>query len=141
MKKLGTGVLGWDKHERVSDRYGRIYLRRSPESDEDELVELTHLKCGVRGRLIAIVKEIRPSRYIGDLFHGVSSKTPKVGQKIILGEGKLFFRNYYDGAGEYHRIGLQPDDGRETLWLNIRALYKASDQTITLYFEKFPTNK
>jgi|SRR3989344_4564585 len=139
MKKLGTGVLGWDKHERVSDRYGRIYLLHSP--DSGELVELTHLKCGVRGRLIAIVKETMKSRYTGDFFHGISSKTPKVGKKIILGEGTLFFRDYYDRVGEYHRVGLQPDDGRETLWLDISAIYEASDQTVTLYFEKLSVNK
>ncbi|MBI2035758.1 MAG: hypothetical protein HYT12_03720 [Candidatus Liptonbacteria bacterium] len=131
MQELGTGVLNWDIDERCSDRYGQVFLLSSP--DSEERVKLVQVKGGVRGRLMAIVKETRQSRHIGDLFHGVFPKTPKVGQKITLGEGTLFFRNY-------NAVGVQPDDGRDTLWLDINGLYKAHEQTVTLYFEELPAN-
>lgn len=130
MQELGTGVLSWNRYERVSDRYGTVCLFASPSGGEK--VRLIQVKEGARGRLVAIVKETRRSQHIGDLFHGVFPKTPKVGQKITLGEGTLFFED--DG------VGLQPDDGRDAQWLDMRALYNAHEQTVTLYFEELPTN-
>lgn len=131
MRELGTGVLMWDAEERRSDRYGSVVLYSSP--DCDERIKLVQIKEGVRGRLIAIVKETRKSHHIGDLFHGVFPKIPKTGQEITLGEGTLFF-------GNDDTVGLQPDDGRDTLWLDIRALYEAHAQTVTLCFEELPTH-
>ena len=132
MQELGTGVLNWNRHERVSDRYGTVCLFASPSSEEK--VRLVQVKEGVRGRLIAIVKETRQSRQIGDLYHGISPKAPKVGQKITLGEGTLFFEK------EEGTVGLQPDDGRDSQWLDMRALYNAHEQTVTLCFDELPTN-
>ena len=129
MQELGTGVLNWDGAERRSDRYGQVFLLSSPYGRNR--VKLVKVKSGVRGRLIAIVKETRRSRHIGDFFHGVFPETPEVGQKITLGEGKLFFRSY-------NTVGVQPDDGRDTLWLDINGLYKTHQQTVTLCFEELP---
>jgi len=55
-----------------------------------------------------------------------------VGEMVILGEGTLRF----EGNG----VGLLPDDGRTTLWLNIPALYRVHNQTVTLFFEQSPLN-
>src|SRR3989344_6572907 len=129
MQELGTGVLNWDGAERRSGRYGQVFLLPSP--DSEKRVKLIQVKGDVCGRLIAIVKEARQSRHIGDLFYGVFPETPEVGQKITLGEGTLFFRNY-------DTVGVQPDDGRDTLWLDINGLYKAHEQTVTLCFEELP---
>jgi len=130
MQELGTGVLIWNVAERRSDRYGSVMLLSSPDSEQP--IPLVQVKAGKRGRLVAIVKKTRRSRHIGDLFHGVFPKTPKMGQKITLGEGMLFFEN--------NEVGLQPDDGRDTQWLDMRALYNVHEQTVTLCFEKLPTN-
>ena len=130
MQELGTGVLNWDGAERRSDRYGKVFLLSSP--DSEERVRLVQVKSGTRGRLVAIVKETRQSRHVGDLFHGVFPETPNMGQKITLGEGTVFF--------EDDSVGLRPDDGRDTEWLEMRALYNAHEQTVTLCFEELLTN-
>jgi len=127
MYELGTGILNWYSKERISDRYGTVYLLTSLENEDR--VRFSRINSGKKGRLIAIVKEIRQSDHIGDLYHGVFPKTPRVGQKITLGKGRLFFND--DG------VGLKPDDGRKAQLLDIRALYKVHEQTVTLYFDEF----
>ncbi len=131
MQELGTGVLIWNSSERISDRYGLIFLLSSP--DSSKRIKLVQVNGGVRGRLIAVVKEIRQSRHIGDLFHRVFPQTPEVGQNIKLGEGTLCFR-------DHNTVGVQPDDCRHTMWLDINELYKAHEQTVTLCFEEVPTD-
>jgi hypothetical protein len=84
------------------------------------------------GRLIAVVRKVREVAHIGDLFHRVFPIKPEVGEMVILGEGTLRF----EGNG----VGLLPDDGRTTLWLNIPALYRVHNQTVTLFFEQSPLN-
>ena len=126
MNELGTGVLTWSPGERISDRYGTVYLLSDLESNE--VVGLTDTTEGKRGRLIAVVREIRISRHIGDLFHGVFPEIPEVGQKIVLGEGTLFFQD--------ELVGVRPEDGRQAHWLDIRALYRVHEQTVKLLFEE-----
>jgi hypothetical protein len=128
MYELGTGVFNWNRKERISDRYGLVKLfdKLSPTARE---IALHQIKEGMYGRLVAIVRERRSSRHIGDFFHRVSPTTPQVGERVILGEGTLFF--------EDSGVGLLPLDGRETLWLDITALYRVHDQTVTLFFEDF----
>ncbi len=124
MLKLGSGILTWDPCEPVTDRYGSVYLM-------DEDTSLTcQLETGPAGRcgsLVAQVLVARTSRHIGDLYHGVYPSTPRVGERITLGTGRLFFEN--------DRVGLQPDDNRESLWLDIEALYRVHEQTVELCFE------
>lgn len=130
MQKLGSGVLSWYRHERISDRYGTVSLFASPSSEES--LPLVHIAEGVHGRLIVIVQEIRESyATVGDRLCGVPPMIPKVDEVITLGEGTLFF----DGD----QVGLRPDDGREIQWLNMSALRLASWQTVDLYFEEIPT--
>lgn len=122
---LGTGILNWDRGERVSDRYGFVKLFTAIGSDETLLFDTIHKDKN--GRLIAEVIQTRKSDHIGDMFHGVFPVTPDVGESIVLGEGNL---TVDDDA-----VGLTPADGRETLWLDINKLYRAHLQTIKLYFE------
>jgi hypothetical protein len=92
------------------------------------MVPLAQTMAGKHGRLVAIVKEVRPSHHVGDLYHGVFPQTPQVGQHIMLGKGTLFF-------ADDETVGIRPDDGRDTLWMDIKALYNAHDQTVTLCFD------
>ena len=125
MGELGTGVLDWEREERISDRYGVIKLFDQP-GEGKRPIRLRHL-TEAHGRLVAVVREARDSPHIGDLFHRIFPSKPEVGEQITLGEGTLFF----DADG----VGLMPDDGRETLWLDIRSLYRVHNQTVTLFFD------
>jgi hypothetical protein len=126
MHELGTGVLDWEREERISDRYGLVELFLRP----GELVKLNRVTEQLHGKLFAIVREVRESHHIGDLFHGVGPTVPEVGERVELGTGAIFF--------EDDAVGLVPDDYRTTLWLDIRGLYRLHNQTVTLYFEESP---
>lgn len=136
---LGTGVLTWGRSERVSDRYGAVYLipdganslTSGPSTsliDQEEAVALT----GFHGKLIAKVIETRESTHIGDLFRGIGPRTPKKGSRLTLGEGTLFVEPAPDSGVA---VGLRPDDGRASDWLKPRALYDAHEQTVELLFQ------
>lgn len=128
MHKLGTGILNWSRMERVSDRYATVQLFTA--LDSEEMVALDRVQEGTRGRIIAVVEETRQSRHIGDLSHEIFPRTPTVGQHITLGEGILFFAE--------QAVGLTPIDERtvDAPWLDIRSLYDAHEQTVSLYFEE-----
>jgi hypothetical protein len=126
MHELGTGVLDWEREERISDRYGIVELFHEP----GVLVALTPVTEQLHGKLIAIVREVRQSSHIGDLFHDVKPSVPEIGERVELGTGAIFFE---DGG-----VGLIPDDRRPRLWLDIHALYRVHRQTVTLYFDESP---
>lgn len=128
MYKLGTGILNWNRTERVSNRYGTVHLYTA--LDSEEMVALNRVQKGTRGRIIAVVEETRQSRHLGDLFNKVFPRTPTVGQHITLGEGSLFFAE--------QAVGLIPTDERmvDAPWLDVRSLYDAHEQTVSLYFEE-----
>lgn len=134
---LGTGRLTWRRAERMSDRYGFVYLlqRGDSLSAENEApraaLVLPPESVGARGRLIAEVIETRTSTHLGDFFHGVYPETPTVGERIVLGEGTLGWL-YENGVDQ---VGILPDDKRDTLRMDIRALYRAHEQTVRLVFE------
>src|SRR5262245_59579085 len=89
---LGTGRLTWDRMERVSDRYGFVYLMEYGDSmSPHKLAPLTIPKehLGKRGSFMAHVIETRQSTHIGDLFRKIFPVTPKVGDDIMLGYGVL----------------------------------------------------
>lgn len=138
LHSLGTGVLTWDAVERRSDRYGAVYLipdgcNSMTESDTPSLVraESVDALSGRRGHLLAVVVATRKSTHIGDLFHGIFPRTPEVGQVIELGHGDLFRSNNYAGGAS---VGVRPDDGRDEMWMDVRALYDAHEQTVELFF-------
>lgn len=126
---IGTGRLTWSRSERMSDRYGFVKLVDGDPPEQTEL-PLTIAATGTVGRLVATVLTARNPYHIGDFFHGVFPVKPDVGEVIVLGHGRL--------AKDGNAVGLEPDDGRETLWLDIRALYRAHDQTVELAFVPDP---
>lgn len=139
---LGEGVLTWARSERVSDRYGTVYL--IPEGHNSRTLKpsrsLINLMIAMehncsRGDLIAVVIEARDSTHIGDLFRGIQPRKPEVGQVIKLGSGHLFFELAPEGGTQ---VGLRPDNWKtETRphdWLDPRALYDAHEQTVRLIF-------
>ena len=127
MHKLGRGILNWDSTERVSDRYGHVYLLAALQGDERVRIARPE-PVPSRVRLIAVVEEVRTSRHIGDIFRGIFPSTPTPGEHITLGTGVLDV----DGAGY---VWLRPEDGRNSDWLDPHALYRAHEQTVTLYAE------
>lgn len=138
---LGKGILSWTRYERIGDRYGIVFLMQNgqtSETPERNGVQLEgHKLEGNKGKLVAIVLETKESTHIGDLFHGFFPSTPEVGEKIELGEGELFFEPHIGSSATYDCVGLRPNDGRETFWLNPNMLYWAHEQLVELYFETF----
>jgi hypothetical protein len=135
---IGRGVLTWNADERRSDRYGTVYLIEeghnslTPWSSPSQIKESSRLE-GAYGRLVAVVTAARESTHIGDVFHGVFPRTPGVGARIVLGEGRLFTECAPQGGLE---VGVLPPDGRNFHWLDIRALYDAHEQSVELVFEE-----
>lgn len=117
---IGRGMLSWPREERISDRYGLISLYQDSEQLE--------LGCPEddSGSLIAVVTDSKPSPHIGDCFRGLTPRQPSNGDIVVLGTGKVI--------GDPLHIGLQPDDGRESDWLNPRALYDVHGSIVELYF-------
>ena len=126
---MGKGILNWPTKERVGDRYGLVGLWSVAALSFKDLLsfDIEPLE-GIKGKLVVKVIEARESQHIGDLYHGFYPTTPDVGEEIILGEGSVF---YEDGF-----VGLAPDDGRRTFWLEPKKLYRAHQQLVELYFEK-----
>ena len=90
---IGCGVLTWNRGERVTDRYGTVFLQNDENSDDIVPLE-GHSSYGEKGTLLADVKKTRNSPHIGDLFRGLYPSTPEVGDKVVLGEGTLFFEEF-----------------------------------------------
>lgn len=132
---LGTGRLTWDRSERVSDRYGVVYLLATGDSlHAGPTAPLATLGAqGKSGTLIAHVLEARESTHIGDLFNMVFPVTPEVGERIVLGLGRLYATYNADGK---NAVRLEPEDGRPDQWMDIHALYRAHEQTVELLFEE-----
>lgn len=122
---LEQGTLGWAARERISDRYGQVKLYVD---GAEVMMRLDVLVLeGVHGTLVADVIETHDSTHVGDWFHGVYPVTPKVGERITLGRGRLRFETETS-------VGVEPEDGREDLWMDIHALYRAHSQLVKLVF-------
>jgi len=136
---LGSGTLTWARSERISDRYGSVFLIRDGDDSTTTTPSVSLITesvaeqhAGQRGKLIAHITAARPSTHIGDLFRGIFPRPQKVGRNITLGVGTLFTEPLEYGGVQ---IGLRPDDGRSHDWLSPRALYDAHEQTVSLYFQ------
>lgn len=125
---LGTGVLTWNRSERVTDRYGTVRLGPAP--DAESTITLSNTNAGCRGTLIARILATRKSTHVGDLFRNLFPITPMVGDQIKLGHGQLFFEED-DGI---QSVGVCPPDGRHSDWLEPHALYTCHHQTVELLF-------
>ena len=134
---LGSGVLSWKRSERISDRYGSIFLMgegtNSFSTKESPIQLINKPEEDTWGKLIVEVTQTRQSTHIGDLFRGIFPTTPKVGDEFILGEG--YFFNHKDEFG-YDAVGLAPyDEEQKTDWLDPFILYQVHEQSVNLYFE------
>lgn len=127
---IGKGKLTWRPDERRSDRYGTVHLLENGDSTtrHHKFAEMVIPKG--RGRLLAQVISPIESTHIGDLFRGLYPRTPKFGQIILLGEGRVFSVTS-DGI---ESVGVMPDDGRAKDWLNPRALYDCHGSAVNLIF-------
>lgn len=128
---VGEGVLTWNRHERVSDRYGTVYLMAEGGDslggeNEDARPALRIPDREARGCLVAEIVNTRESTHIGDFFRGIRPSTPTVGDVILLGEGSIFREEY--------SVGLSPKDDRTSDWLDPHALYRCHEQTVRLWF-------
>ena len=138
-EKLGHGVFAWNGEERRSDRYGAFVMSDSPYASKPAAKAKTNQTLlnslvGKRVRLVAKVIENRESGHLGDLFHKISPTKPEVGEEIDLGVGTLLTEPSWEEGTPC--IILKPGDGRPTLWLDPRKLYRLHDQTVDLYVEE-----
>ena len=85
---IGEGVLTWEPSERISDRYGAVFLM----NDGDSLHEPSgyvpipdDAPVGLPGWLVAEVTAARQSTHVGDWGRGLYPQTPEVGERIVLG--------------------------------------------------------
>lgn len=137
---IGRGTLFWDRAERLSQRYGTVYLMRdglNSKSHEPLVSILDEAKVraldGRQGELVAVIVTARESTHPGDPERQISPRIPKVGQSFILGSGTLFVEpNPVGGVS----IGMAPPDKDKRFrdWLFIRPLYDAHEQTVELVF-------
>ncbi len=140
--ELGTGMLNWNRYERVGDRYGAVSLfaDRAGEPNLEDYIsgypdattDFAEAPSGTRGQLRAEVLVNRRSGHIGDLFRGLRPPDvpPAPGTILTLGTGTLFVE-HDDGVAA---VGLRPDDGRPTDWLDPVVLYQLHEQTVRLIF-------
>jgi hypothetical protein len=142
VKTIGKGILSWTRYERIGDRHGIVFLMQDGQTSETPERNGVRLKYhnlhGSKGKLIAKVIGQRNSKHIGDLFRGLFSETPELHEMIELGEGELFFEEFKGSSAIYDCVGLKPDDGRESDWLDPEKLYRAHEQLVELYFQPQP---
>ena len=130
---LGSGSLSWHSEERVSDRYGSVFLFNYENQNDNTLLldfQLIKRLSSCLVTLKASVISTRQSSHVGDLFRSLMPITPKIGEVIELGHGFLFYEK-----NDILSIGLRPEKARESDWLNPSALYRCHHQTVELYFQ------
>lgn len=89
-------------------------------------------------KLIAVVRETRPSGHAGDRFLRIfPNELPlvSVGEEVVVGIGNFFMTNC-DWAPHKVQIGLEPSVSRDENWLDARILYRLHDQTVDFYIEE-----
>jgi len=104
--------------------------------DEKRLIDLE----GTLGTLVAEVVDPRPPEHVGDWFHGVYPEMPARGELIGLGTGVLFCLPPVE-ADFTPRVGLLPVEDRETLWLDLKALYRTHSQQVRIWFQPTSARK
>lgn len=130
---VGTGILNWNRGERITDRYGYVHLTQEPmdpHAMEGDTASFLLARFAGTGRLVARICATRQSPHIGDWARGLFPSTPTVGDEIVLGHGTLDYAE--------QGVGLLPADGRDTDWLDPTALYRCHEQTVTLLFVPGP---
>lgn len=128
-----TGLLQWERSERLSDRYGVIFLDangytprvRGPLRFPARTVK--RLTC----RYVHITAKVvarHHSHHVGDRYRGLLPSTPNVGEIVDLGRGRL-------STDVYRRkpyFMLWPNDHRKTDWFDPERLFRLHDQLVVL---------
>ena len=158
---LGSGVLSWNRFERIGGRYGTVGLwsEAGPPlgsgawddwvkaGGPSEPLPLCYFFAGTVGRLVAKIVKLEPRhepvrfwpRWRERLWQRLLVGPYKVGARIVLGHGVLFYMDDYPtllppgGPGRY--VGLRPVRGAEgRTWLNFERLYLVDRCTVELRF-------
>lgn len=136
--KIAVGVLTWNRHERVSNRYGFVAVT-DRDSREEKLTAISPVvfrdafpEVGRKVRMICKVLEACDSSHIGDVFLGIFPSRPEIEEIIDFGVGRFVCEadNAYAGGVMF---GLKPSDGRDELWIDPRKLYRAHEQTVEVW--------
>lgn len=107
----------------------RQAIARTPAS---RIVVFDHAPLGVAGTLVAHVIHVTATdedREFGKRHPEL--RPPEPGERVVLGSGALFTEEYAAGPV----IGVRPDDGRETEWMNPNAIFRCKGQLVRLEFE------
>jgi len=140
MIQIGKGILAWNGSERRSQRDGNIHL--GAKTFKEDVCTDFHLNLPLgkyENRKVALyckVLESRPSGHIGDMFLDIQPTQPQVGELIPLGVGilRVGLVAAWDSSVTAS-VGIEPEDGRDTLWIDPRILYRLHDQTVGLAVE------
>lgn len=129
---VGRGKLTWMKSERVSDRYGAVWLMSNNDSSltphEPTPQPLWLPPATQLGSLYAKVIDARESTHIGDFFRGIVPKTPKNGDIFLLGTGTASVESVIN----INTFLLTPTEPRDSDWLNPLALYNCHESIVEL---------
>lgn len=129
---VGRGKLTWMKSERISDRYGAIWLMGDNDSSftthKPEKQPLWFPPANQLGSLYARVIDARESTHIGDLFRGIEPKTPKTGDIFLLGTGTASV----EPIRNTNTFLITPTEPRDSDWLNPLALYNCHESIVEL---------
>lgn len=128
VERLGTGILTWNSYERVTDRYGTVALCAG--ILDESYAPIAAGFAGQVGSLEVRVLQTRKSDHIGDLFRGFRVSTPRVGDRFVLGVGRLFYDEQEWGTS----VGCEPIIPRLRDWLSPAVLYQVHHQTVDLFF-------
>lgn len=135
---LGKGQLTWNKRERVSDRYGAVFLMNEDDYKANLFRENLKKVKGKNGSLEVKIIEGRESSHIGDILCGLNQKeVPEQGDNFVIGTGTLF--EITEGPrstlnSEFtNPIGLKPEDTNGH-WLDTEKLYNVHESIVELHF-------
>lgn len=134
---VGSGVFTWDGAERRSNRYGAFTLTTAPYGGGAVAIVVWNHEClaklrGRRVQVVCVVREVRVSGHIGDLFLGIFPSRPDVGEEVRLGVGRLEVLPC-DWEPDTRILEIHPSVPRDELWLDPHVLYRLHDQTVDVY--------
>lgn len=136
---IAKGEFGWDKSERVSNRYGAVMVTDHNETSKIINKDKIEDNIGNKGKLKATVIKGKKSGHIGDIVCGLYQNTiPEEGETYDLGSGELFIEENCSTAEESQYmdpIGIKPEDYQnKNHWLDSEVLYDINDCIVKLEF-------
>lgn len=137
---IGKGIFGWYPTERRSDRYGNFNLMDEGLADDARAAYTISMPkllgfADKKVRITCVVLEDRDSTHIGDMFHNIGPTRPDKGEVVELGVGilRVGLNPSPAPSKESESIGLEPTDGRSTLWIDPRLFYRLHEQTVEVF--------